>query len=135
MVSDKFRIRHSYLIEQYQYIESHLEGIYATCCRSGFHVGLAEVEKSNIGKIVQAIKHLEIKMGKEILSQELYQKIERVAQERNFWCHNCYFDLAFDKEGSIKSSQNRKRFNDAIKEAEELREDLFDLKMNFLSAV
>ena len=54
MELDEFRIKHSLLIEQYQYIELHLEGIYACICKSGFFNGLEEVEKSRsfISRIV-----------------------------------------------------------------------------------
>ncbi len=45
---DKFRIMHSTIIEHYQFIEHHLEGIYATLCEKNFLLGLEDVEKSNI---------------------------------------------------------------------------------------
>ena len=45
MVLKEFRINHSTLIEHYQFIEAHLEGIYAALSGKSFADGIREIEK------------------------------------------------------------------------------------------
>lgn len=132
MKLDEFRIKHSLLIEQYQYIELHLEGIYATTCKSGFFNGLEEVEKSNMTKILSEIKKIQQENKTEVLSQELCERIERAILRRNFWCHNCYTDMTFELNGDPKKEEDIKSLIEDLTEAEELRKLLFGLKQLLL---
>ncbi len=59
MVLNEFRILHSTLIEHYQFIEAHLEGIYAAVSDKPFVIGLQEVEKDSLSGVVREIKELE----------------------------------------------------------------------------
>jgi hypothetical protein len=59
MVLKEFRITHSTLIEHYQFIEAHLEGIYAAISEKSFSDGLKEVEKDSLGGVVREIRELE----------------------------------------------------------------------------
>lgn len=61
MTMEKFQMMHSMLIEHYQYIEHHLEGVYALLCGKSFYEGLEEVETSNIKRLIQEIKRMDEK--------------------------------------------------------------------------
>ena len=60
MTLEQYRIRHSMLIEQYQWIEFDLEGLYAAISDDPFCVALQEIEKDSIGGIVREIRKMEI---------------------------------------------------------------------------
>ena len=59
MTLEKFRILHSTLVEHYQFIEAHLEGIYAAVSGKTLLEGLKDVEKDSIHRILKAIKKAE----------------------------------------------------------------------------
>ena len=94
-----FRIAHSTLIEHYQFIEAHLEGIYAAVSNKPFLDGLREIEKDSLGGVVRVLRQLEREKGFSILSEEEYTDLRQIIERRNFWCHCCYFELSFDREG------------------------------------
>ena len=126
MTLTEFRLNHSALIEHYQYIESHLEGIYAVLSNKNFLDSLKDVEFSNFKQIIAKIKFLK----PTIFTKEEYQHLEEVFQKRNFWCHNCYYDLVFDrKTGGPKKAEDAKRLIDDLREAEQLREYLYNKKI------
>ena len=55
MTLEEYRIRHSILIEQYQWIEFDLEGLYAAVSDEPFCEALREIEKDSIGGVVREI--------------------------------------------------------------------------------
>ena len=130
MKLEEFRIKHSLLIEQYQFIELHLEGIYASICKNGFYKGLEEVEKSNMSQILYWIKKIQEDDDSEIISKELFVRIEKSICRRNFWCHNCYTDMVFKLNGEPRKDSDIKAMISDLLEAEQLREELFNLKIN-----
>lgn len=133
MTLEKFRTIHSTLIEHYQFIEAHLEGIYAAASEKGLLKGLEDVEQDSINRIIYEIKNVEKEKSLPLFTNEEYSKIHRVSQRRNFWCHNCYFDLAFDsKTGGLKKAEDVKQMMNDLCEAEELREFLFFKKLDLL---
>lgn len=132
MTLEKFRLMHSELIEHYQYIELHLEGIYATICENGFISGLKEVEKSNIGRLVREIKKTETEQNTSIISQDIYERINKAMERRNFWCHNCYVDMTFKTNGEPKKQEDINSLIADEREAKSLRDILYEIKINLL---
>lgn len=127
MTLEKFRISHSTLIEHYQFIEAHLEGIYAAISGKPLLEGLADVEKYNINRILNAIKKIESEKSITVFTEEEYTQIQNVLQRRNFWCHNCYYDMTFDiKTGGPKKEGDIQALLNDLSEAETLREKMFD---------
>ena len=59
MVLKKFRITHSMLVEHYQYIEAHLEAIYAAVSDEPFWNALEEIEKDSLGTVVRELQELD----------------------------------------------------------------------------
>lgn len=134
MISDNFRIKHSTVIEHYQFIESHLEGIYAQvrsfCDNKMYISALKDVEKHNIGRLLADIRRLETSMGVRLLDDDCVAEIQAIMPARNFWCHNCYYDMPFDKTGNPRNPADEKRLDDDIKTARRMRDKLFSISMD-----
>lgn len=124
MTLEKFRIMHSELIEHYQFIEMHLEGIYALLCGKSFVDGLSDVETRNIAYLTNEIKRMELEMGVSIISGDEHEKIESARLRRNYWCHDCY-----TKPFNLKNTAFIKLLVDDVRKAEELREELYQIKI------
>ena len=126
---EKFRTYHSTLIEHYQFIEAHLEGIYAALSEKSLIEGLQEVEKDSLHRIVKEIKIIECERNITVFTDGEYERMEKIFQRRNFWCHNCYYDMTFDrKTGGPKNTDDIKAMLSDLSEAEELRRELFARK-------
>lgn len=130
MTLEEFRILHSTLIENYQYIEAHLEGTYAVLSGKSFSDGLREVEKDSMSRLVGALKKLEDEKGISVLSDEERETLLRIIKRRNFWVHNCYYDMPFNVNGGGPKKQ---RDTDVLlrdlRESGYWRDTLFERKM------
>ena len=133
MVLKEFRITHSTLIEHYQFIEAHLEGIYAAISDKPFFLGLQEVERDSLGGVIREIKDLEREKKIKIFSEEEHAALRKIVERRNYWCHCCYCDMAFDLQtgGPAKVQDVQKLFED-MKTAEQWRDMLFRKKVKLL---
>lgn len=130
MTEEEFRIMHSKIIEHYQFIEFHLEGIYAMINGNDFIVGLKEVETHNIGRLLKTIKQIEQKQNIKVLSEDLYIKLQNVYVRRNFWCHNCYVDMIFDRKTDVpKKESDINEMRSDLQEALLIRNFLYEEKM------
>ena len=126
---EEFRIKHSILIEHYQYIEHHLEGLYAINKGKDFYDTLVKIEKDPISKLLSRINK---EAGGQILDDAECERLRILNAERNYWTHNCYVDLAFDaKTGGLKHESDEQRLRNAIAEAENVRNMLFDKKLKY----
>ena len=133
MTKQQFRILHSTLIEHYQFIEAQLEGIYALLSGKEFSEGLEDVEKHNLARLISDLKAVQLKSGRKILTDNDLDRISELCRERNFWVHNCYYDLAFNsKDTGIKHERDSVRLKTAITTAEEMRDELFAKKKQLL---
>ena len=135
MVLKEFRIEHSTLIEHYQFIEAHLEGIYAAISGKPFGEGVKEVEKGSLSSVVREIRGVEKEKQIRFFTDEEYQQLSQLIERRNFWCHCCYFDMAFDLQtgGPAKVRDVHQMFDD-MKTAKKWRDYLFDKKIALLKA-
>ena len=133
MVLKEFRIAHSTLIEHYQFIEAHLEGIYAAVSDKTFREGLKDVEKDSLSGVVREIRELEKEKKIRILTDEENSQLRKIIERRNFWCHSCYFELPFDLEtgGPAKVRDVQRLFED-MQTAETWRQRLFEKKIALL---
>ena len=130
MMLEKFRITHSTLIEHYQFIEAHLEGIYASFSTKPFLVGLKEVERDSLSGVVREIRELERDKKIQIFSAEEHTQLRQIIERRNFWCHSCYYDLCFDrKTGGLAKVQDVQMLLEDLRMAEQWREQLYQKKI------
>lgn len=121
MNREEFQIMHSSLIEQYQFIEFHLEGIYAAISGRNFLKALEDVQMDSISRIIREIKEIEKDKNLSVFTEDEYEKMRLIFQRRNFWCHSCYTDLLFDaKTGGLKKQEDVRKMLDDLYEARQL---------------
>lgn len=100
MTLEEYRIRHSMLIEQYQWIEFDLEGLCAAISDEPFCEAIREIERDSIGGVVREIKKIEREKNMTIFSDDEYQELDMLRERRNFWSHACYTE-AYDKNTGV----------------------------------
>lgn len=133
MVLEKFRITHSTLIEHYQFIEAHLEGIYAAISGKSFLDGIQDVEKDSLGGVIREIKEVEREKKIAVFTEDEYKQLRQIIERRNFWCHCCYFELAFDRQtGGLARVRDIQLLLEDLKTAEQWREQLLQKKIALL---
>lgn len=126
----QFRIAHSTVMEHYQFIERELEGIYAALSGKSFYDGLMDVETFSISKVIRMVQEQEKIHDIEIISDAEYENLKSICLRRNFWTHNCYTEMVFDrKTGGPKKQTDITQLYDDIRNAEQMRELLFDRKI------
>ena len=103
MTIEEYRIRHSMLIEQYQWIEFDLEGLFAFICGEPFHEAIQEIEKDSIGGVVREIKKIEEERNIVVFFDSEYEELDQIRQRRNFWSHACYTESR-DQQGVPKNA-------------------------------
>ena len=136
MVLKEFRIAHSTLIEHYQFIESHLEGIYAAISGKPFSVGLKEIERDSLSGVIREIREVEQKKNIQVFTNQEYDQLRKIIDRRNFWCHCCYVEMCFDrKSGGPAKVADVQQLLDDMKTAELWREQLFRKKVDMLKKI
>ena len=105
MTLEEYRIRHSTLIEQYQWIEFDLEGLFAFISGDPFHEAIQEIEKDSIGGVVREIRKIEEERGIQVFFDSEYEELDQIRQRRNFWSHACYTE-AYDKQYGVPKNAN-----------------------------
>ena len=105
MTLEEYRIRHSTLIEQYQWIEFDLEGLFAFISGDPFHEAIQEIEKDSIGGVVREIKKIEEERGIQVFFDSEYEELDQIRQRRNFWSHACYTE-PYDKRWGLPNNAN-----------------------------
>ncbi len=135
MTLDEFRILHSTVIEHYQFIESEMEGIYAAISGKSFFDGMADVETHNISRLIKDLKVVQSSKGIVALTDDEFDRINRICERRNFWVHNCYYDMVFNTPrngGGPKRNADIQQLINDIHDAETLRSELFDKKLKLM---
>lgn len=132
----EFRIAHSTVMEHYQFIEMHLEAIYAALSGRCFCEGLMDVERYSISKIIMMIQKQEKIHNQRVISDSEYEDLKSIYQRRNFWTHNCYTDMAFDrKTGGPKKEINIRQLDHDTRTAELMRDILFEKKIKLINSM
>lgn len=126
MKLQEFRLLHSELVENYQYIEFHIEGIYAKLCGKDFYSGLCDVNKTNLHALIAMTRKAEYERGLTVLEGE-YEKLNDICLRRNFWIHNCYIDLLYDeKRDCFKKQTDIEKMYEDLRNARCMRDLLYN---------
>ena len=133
MILKEFRIAHSTLIEHYQFMEAHLEGIYAAILDKPFRDGIRQIEWDSMSGVIREIREVEQEKKLQIFTSQEYDQLRSIIERRNFWCHCCYYELAFDlKTGGPARVRDVQEMLEDLRQAEQWREQLFQKKLALL---
>lgn len=129
MTLEEYRMKHSMLIEQYQWIEFDLEGLCAALSEEPFYKALQEIEKDSIGGVVREIKKIENQQNITVFSEAEYEELDQIRERRNYWCHVCYTE-AYDK--NTGAPRNANMLSDDLRKAETVLEWLRQIKYMYM---
>lgn len=96
MKLDEFRVCHSKLIEQYQLIEWHLEGIFGLIGDGDFEELTHRVENDAMGELIRKVRFLVREKKIQELSKEDFSILDDIRDDRNYWCHSNFLDIHDD---------------------------------------
>lgn len=126
MEINEYRILHSQIIEQYQLIEFHLEGLFALMQGQGnnFEELAHRVENDAMGELIRKVRFL-VKEYKyqDIITKQDFSDLDKIRDDRNYYCHENFLENKVDnyksnRKYNIKQDlQNAKDINDKLKTA------------------
>ena len=95
----EFKVQHSELIMYCQIIENDLKWIYSFMHKGKPNQTRNQVSDLSLGQIVKELKYLDGSDGVFWISEETYDFLLHMSKARNYWCHQCYIDFVYNKEG------------------------------------
>lgn len=99
MELNEYRILHSQIIEQYQLIEFHLEGLFALMQGQGnnFEELAHRVENDAMGELIRKVRFL-IKERKhqDVITKHDFNDLDRIRDDRNYYCHENFLSNITD---------------------------------------
>lgn len=99
-------------------------------------MGLKDVETFSINRVIRMVQEQERIHHRKIISNAEYEESKSICQRRNFWTHNCYTGMVFDrKTGGPKKIADINQLYDDIKTAERMRNLLFSKKMELFNDI
>ena len=126
MELNEYRILHSEIIEQYQLIEFHLEGLFALMQGQGnnFKELAHRVENDAMGELIRKVRFL-VKEFKyqDIITKNDFSILDQVRDDRNYYCHENFLEnradnYKSDRKTNIKQDlQVAKDINEKLKTA------------------
>ena len=116
MTESEFRILHSKLIEEYQLIEMHLQGLCAAIANEPerFLEYLGDYRFDSFGVLLQKLEKLQSEKTVKVLSAEERKSLKNVQAARNYWSHEC-FSVKSVGEVGIVFKKNRGRAREGCK--------------------
>ena len=93
MKMEEFRIIHSKLIEQFQLIEYHLEGLFGLVGDGEFEELTKRVENDTMGELIRKVRFVFINKKIDLLNKDDFALLDEIRDARNYWCHQCYLDI------------------------------------------
>ena len=92
-----FKILHSDMIMYYQIVENDLKLIYAQIFGEDINEAYAEVEKKPLGAIIKQLKEYDKSTEPQMISDNDYNFLKQMKDNRNFWAHENYIDFLYEK--------------------------------------
>ena len=92
LTTDEFRLLHSKIIEEFQWLEWNLKYKYANLIDGYYPECFDEVADKPLGKLIEKLKDVENKNHTHYLSDEDYETLRKIKDMRNYWCHTCYVE-------------------------------------------
>ena len=99
---ERFRKLHSEIIEYYQCIEYDMRRIYSAMSSEDFDDCMDELRELNWGVVLNKLKKLDNSDDNPYFTEDEYNTLDDMRNQRNYWCHQCYLDWVY-----ISDDRNR----------------------------
>ena len=132
MTESEFRIKHSELVEYYQYIEMRLKFICAAFLadnEKGWIDRLDDFDSDPFGTLIRNIKEIQKKLNVEVLKNEDFTTLDEIREKRNYWVHQCFggkYPIVFSN-GKLKRPEYGKMIISDLDTAVEWDEKLVEI--------
>lgn len=101
---DTYKILHSETIMYYQFLENDLKLIYSKMLGGDFDENYDTILDAGLGKIINALKQVDTDY---LISDDDYNFLSQIKNNRNYWAHNNFLDFIYFKDwGNSKEYQN-----------------------------
>ena len=135
MTETEFRVKHSQLIEYYQYIEEKLKYICANLMadeQNGWFSSLNDVESDPFGMLITNIQSIQVQKETTLLSFEDIENLNKLRNTRNYWVHQCFglWSSVIFKKGELKNPEYGKKISKDLSEAIEWEQKLVDINVS-----
>ncbi len=135
---DRFKAYYGNLMEQYQWVEFRLEGLYALCCKEGFLKGLSTTEKHNISALLDDLTRVQKESNITVLLDDEFARIREMCKNRNYWVHECFTDanenvILFHSKTGSPDQKSVERLHADLNEARELANMLYERFTSFIA--
>lgn len=92
---EEFKILHSEVVMCCQCLENDIKWIYSYMKKGDPLQNFDDLEKKTFGQIVRELRKLDYSDDKPYISKSDYDFLEKLADKRNYWCHQCYVDFLY----------------------------------------
>lgn len=95
---DKYKYLLGETVMLYQFMENDLKLIYAGMLDGDFYSNISKVRSTfkGLGQVVQALEQLDNSDEKPYFSRETYALLNKLARQRNFYCHQCCVEFCYN---------------------------------------
>lgn len=92
---DRFKAMHSEIIMYFQCIEHDMKRIYSGMSADDYYDCMDSLDGNNWGVILNKLKKLDRSDNDPYFTEEEYQQLDAIREQRNYWCHQCYLDYVY----------------------------------------
>lgn len=127
---DRFRKMHSEIIMYFQCIEHDMKRIYSGMSADDYYDCMDMLDGKNWGVILNKLKKLDNSDGDPYFSDDEYDQLDAIREQRNYWCHQCYLDYVYisnDFERQMKLDRLCRRLENEMNRAYKLHRKMQDI--------
>lgn len=134
---DKYKYILGETIVLYQFLENDLKIIFAGILKGNFYKNIEYVrsEYKGLGQVVKALEELDNSDSSPYFSKETYILLNKLARQRNYYCHQCCVDFAYnpDFKNSIEFRESLEKLIDTNNSIKYVQPQIEEHKTNVLN--
>lgn len=92
---ERFKSMHSEIIMYFQCIEHDMKRIYSGMSADDYYDCMVMLDGKNWGVVLNKLKKLDNSDNDPYFSDEEYEQLDAIREQRNYWCHQCYLDYVY----------------------------------------
>ena len=92
---ERFKAMHSEIIMYFQCIEHDMKRIYSGMSADDYYDCMDMLDGKNWGVILNKLKKLDHSDNDPYFTDEEYEQLDAIREQRNYWCHQCYLDYVY----------------------------------------